>query len=369
MHIGIVGCGQLARMMALSGWRLGFRFSFIADPGETTQGVAELGDIVELTPELNGEALYKALGEPDVITVEREHVDTALLKTLEPFCPVCPNPDAIGISQHRGREKSYMRSKGVPTAPFHVATTTDGLRQAVEELGYPVFVKTCEEGYDGRGQWKLNDDSQFDAMIAELPTQYELIVEGQINFDREVSQIAVRTPDGRCAFYPLTENQHQNGILISSLAPAAEPDSALAQQAEQIAQRLLEEMDYVGILSIEFFVVGEQLLVNEIAPRVHNSGHWTQGAGIASQFENHVRGITNSALGESKPQCHAAMINLLGEKAPEDVINHGNVQLHQYNKSLRPNRKVGHINLWDIDRARLVSKVAQLREAIAEANQ
>ena len=368
MHIGIIGCGQLARMMALAGWRLGFSFSFVADPGETTQGVAELGQIVELTEQLRGEALYKALGEPDAITVEREHVDTELLKTLEPFCPVCPNPEAIGISQHRGREKRYMRSIGIETAPFHVATSTEGLENAVADLGYPVFVKTCEEGYDGRGQWKLDNAEQFASMLAELPEQYELIVEGKVDFDREVSQISARTQDGRCTFYPLTENQHQNGILISSIAPADPGESPLAKKAEQIAELMLSEMDYVGVLSIEFFVVGDQLLVNEIAPRVHNSGHWTQAAGIASQFENHVRSITNSPLGESQPRCHTAMINLLGQKAPENLMDHGNVQLHQYNKSLRPNRKVGHINLWDLDRARLIAKLAQLREAVDQAN-
>jgi len=364
MHIAIVGTGQLARMMALAGWRMGFTFAFLAEPGENPLCVEGLGDVVERTPGLSGEALYKALGEPQVVTVERESVDVDLLKALQPHCSVHPSPEAVGISQHRGREKSYMRSIDIPTAPFRVITSAAELQAAVEELGYPVFVKSCEDGYDGKGQWKLDDKAQLDAVIEELPAEFDFVAEGMVKFDKEVSQIAARTEDGRCVFYPLTENQHSNGILVNSIAPAELSSPAVAEQAQQIAEKLLTTIDYVGVLSIEFFVVGDQLMVNEIAPRVHNSGHWTQAAGICSQFENHMRAISNSELGDTIPATFTGMINLLGEDASSDFLKQGNVEIHLYNKSLRPGRKVGHINVWDIDRTRLVAQLDTIRKTL-----
>lgn len=364
MHIAIVGTGQLARMMALAGWRLGFTFSFLAEPGENPLGVAELGTVVERTPELTGEALYNALGKPVSVTVEREHVDVELLKTLQPFCQVSPSPEAIGISQHRGREKSYMNSIGISTAPFKLANSPQTLQQAVQAIGFPAFVKSCEEGYDGRGQWKLDTEAQLTELLDTLPAEFDFVVEGMVHFDTEVSQIAARNKDGECVFYPLTENQHRNGILISSIAPAELSSPELSQKAEAIAKHMLNEMDYVGVLSIEFFVVGDQLLVNEIAPRVHNSGHWTQAAGICCQFENHLRSITPLTLGDTRPAAYTGMINLLGESVSSELMKQGNVQLHQYNKSLRPGRKVGHINVWHIDRQKLKDQLKTIRQAI-----
>lgn len=364
MQITIVGCGQLARMLALSGWRLGFTFSFLATPGENRQCVEGLGEIIELTPNLEGEALYQALGQPQVVTVEKEHIDTEILKRLQPFCAVYPKPDAIEISQHRGREKSFLNSIGIPTAPFRLTDSRDSLEKAIHALGFPVLVKSCEEGYDGRGQWKIENQTQLDLLLGDEASNRELVVEEIVHFDQEVSLIAARTADGRCALYPVTENQHKHGILVSSIAPAEMSDATLPLQAKQYALRILDQLDYVGILSIEFFVMGDQLLVNELAPRVHNSGHWTQAAGICSQFENHLRSITGLTLGNTTPSTFTGMINLLGSSVDSSILNRGNIELHQYNKSLRPNRKVGHINLWNIDRNKLLTEMDEIERTL-----
>ncbi|WP_096086755.1 5-(carboxyamino)imidazole ribonucleotide synthase [Agaribacterium haliotis] len=360
MHVAIVGCGQLARMLALAGWRVGMRFSFIADPGENSACVDGLGSVVELTPGLRGEALYDALGKPEVVTVEREHVDTALLRSLQPFCQVHPNPDAVAVSQHRGREKNYLSDLGIETAPYRLANDADGLRQAVAELGYPVLLKSCEEGYDGRGQWRIKSADQLEAFLAETELNFDIIVEAFVSFSRELSIIAVRSSSGMCAYYPLTENLHRDGILLRSIAPAQMDDDRLQLQAKNAALKLMESLDYVGVLAIEFFVVDGRLLVNELAPRVHNSGHWTQGAGVCSQFENHLLAITGAKPGHCKPACYAGMVNLLGKDVEVSWLMQGNMQVHAYNKSLRPNRKVGHVNLWHADRQILLQQLEAL---------
>ncbi len=369
MRIAIVGCGQLARMMALAGWPMDFKFSFLADPGENSQCVQGLGEVVERTPDLTGEALFKALGEPSVVTVEREHVDVALLKTLQPFCKVYPEPDAIAICQHRGREKAFLNALGIPTAPFRRADCAASLAQAVAELGFPVFVKTCEQGYDGQGQWVIRDQEQLDALLAKADELPEVVVEGRVEFSREVSLIAARNPQGQCALYPVTENDHLNGILLSSIAPADDLPEALQAQAQQIAETLLQQWGYVGVLAIELFVAGDKLLVNELAPRVHNSGHWTQTAGVCSQFENHLRAITGQGLGETVPVQYAGMVNLLGRLAPEEITGRSNVQLHLYNKALRPGRKVGHLNLSVSSRALLGEQIREIRQRLYDGTE
>jgi len=363
MHVAIVGCGQLARMMALAGWPMGHRFTFLADPGEGTVCVEGLGNIVQLTTELTGETLYTALGKPDVVTVEREHVNVALLDTLESHCLVHPAPEAIKYCQHRGREKTFLNSLGIQTAPFYIANTADELEAGVHALGFPVFVKTCEEGYDGYGQWVLRTDADLNKLLEEADNLPEVVIEGRINFDREVSLIAARNASGECVFYPLTENLHRNGILWSSLAPAEAPE-AMHVKARDIADKVLNALEYVGVIAIEMFQSGDELVVNELAPRVHNSGHWTQGAGICSQFENHLRAICNFGLGITHNSQHAGMVNLLGIEAPKSILSKSNVQHHVYNKSLRPGRKVGHLNLVSDDRIALEAQLEAIRQQL-----
>lgn len=363
MRVAIVGCGQLARMMALAGWPMGHSFTFLAEPGEGTVCVEGLGNIVERTAELAGEALFEALGKPDVVTVEREHVDVALLSTLKPHCAVSPAPEAIKYCQHRGREKTFLNSLGIQTAPFHLANNAEELSAGTKALGYPVFVKTCEEGYDGYGQWVLRSDDDLNELMAKADSLPEVVIEGRIEFDRELSLIAARSASGDCVFYPMTENLHRNGILWSSLAPATAP-TELHAKAKEIADKVLNAMDYVGVIAIEMFQAGDELIVNELAPRVHNSGHWTQGAGISSQFENHIRAICDSGLGITLNNQHAAMVNLLGIEAPKEIISESNVQHHVYNKSLRPGRKVGHLNLVSDDRTALEAQLKRICDSL-----
>ncbi len=360
MHIAIIGCGQLARMMALEGWKMGFRFSFLAEIGEGRTCVEGLGPIVERTESLTGEALYTALGSPDVVTVERESVDVSMLEQLAAFCSINPNPKAIRISQHRGLEKGFVNELGVPTAPYRLASTNQALLEAAEHLGLPVIVKTCGEGYDGKGQWKIESLEQLEALRLGDAENSDYIVEKRIAFEKEISIVVARASTGECAFYPITENAHKNGILISSVAPAEAPSHALAVEAKQIATKMLEAMDYVGVLAIEFFVVDGALMVNEFAPRVHNSGHWTQAGGVCSQFENHVRAISGMPLGCTEPLMPVAMVNVLGREVTQDLIDAGNMQLHAYDKSPKAGRKMGHINLWHQDAKALQTQVENL---------
>ncbi len=364
MHVAIIGCGQLARMMALAGWPMAVKFSFVADPAENTTCVEGLGDIVHYSTDISAQELYEQLGRPDVITVEREHVDCELLDRLLVFCPVHPNPDAIRVAQHRGREKSFLKDSGVSTVDFLVTNSKDALVAGIAQMGLPLLVKTCEEGYDGRGQWMLKTIGDVDRMLNEAPVESDLIIEQLANFDREVSIVITRSSTGETAAYPMAENTHQNGILLTSIAPAVEAGSLLANLASTIATKLIEKLDYVGVLSIEFFVMGNELLVNELAPRVHNSGHWTQAANVASQFENHIRAIIGADVGIVEPTNHIAMVNLLGTKVQQKDLHEPNVQLHDYNKASRPGRKLGHINLWSDDRSALEQQMNRLVEQI-----
>lgn len=364
MHIAIVGCGQLARMMALAGWPMGYRFTFLAGAGENTTCVKGLGDIVDLTDDMTGGALFTALGEPDVVTVEREHVDTALLKTLVPHCAVYPQPEAIEVCQHRGREKTFLNSLGIPTANFRVANSNDALQAAVDEMGTPVLIKSCEEGYDGRGQWLIENPQQLTDLLNSDTVLPEVVVEGFVKFEREVSLVAARSPNGDISCYPLAENHHSGGILLSSVAPAPALTDEMTAQAKEIADAIFNKLNYVGVLAIELFVSDGKLIVNELAPRVHNSGHWTQIAGICTQFENHMRAITSVGLGTTEPTGHSAMVNLLGCDPTPEMVDMSNVQLHKYNKSLRPNRKVGHLNLRHNSLDELQQQVETFKQAL-----
>ncbi len=364
MHVAIIGCGQLARMMALAGWPMGIRFSFLANADENIDCVEGLGAVVRWQNGLEGEKLYQALGCPDLITVEREQVVTSLLVSLQPCCPVYPQPEAIQVCQHRGREKATLAQLGIPIAPYRLADSAETLQVAVEELGYPVFIKSCEEGYDGQNQWRLTNSDQLAALLAERDSWPAMVVEAKVSFDREVSIIAMQSADGSQACYPVTENAHKSGILVRSQAPAPDMTPALEQQAQQIVQRLLNHWGYVGVLTVECFVVGDQLLVNELAPRVHNSGHWTQGAGVCSQFENHLRAICGMGLGNTQPLQNAGMLNLLGVMPPANIAFSGELQLHVYNKHIRPRRKVGHLNLQDQDAIRLRQRLDALEDCV-----
>ena len=352
MRIGIIGCGQLARMLALAGWPLGLKFSFLAEPGDTGDCVRGLGELVPMPDGFEAMAItelaarvYASLEKPDVITVEKESVPVDLLEALKNHCAVYPDPKAVRICQNRGCEKEFIEGVGAAMAPKIVVNTVAELKLAIEQLGFPVIVKTCEDGYDGLNQWKMDTAGDLTEFLESRDSIVESVVEKRVNFSREISLILVRAADGRTASYSATQNWHEGGILRASLAPAQDIDEGLAKQIQDLTERVLGNIDYVGVLAIECFVVDGKLLVNELTPRVHNSGHWTQQGAATSQFENHLRAIAGLPLGSTEVHGFAGMVNLLGVEVTAQTALKPNAFFHTYNKSVRPNRKVGHINI------------------------
>ncbi|WP_444920021.1 5-(carboxyamino)imidazole ribonucleotide synthase [Microbulbifer sp. CnH-101-G] len=340
-HIAIVGCGQLAQMMAQEGKPLGITFSFLAEKGEDAGCVEGLGTVIRLDEAGSGEDLFQALGCPEVITAEREQVDVALLRELQRFCPVYPDPHVFEKAQHRLREKRALTESGLPVAPFMPARGRGELLNALDKLGYPAFIKSCENGYDGKNQWRVKDAAELQEAIKEAQ-DLPCVVEASVDFSCEVSLIGARSVSGEVKTYPLTENLHRQGTLLLSKAPYQ--DEQLLASARAYLQKLMDDWDYVGVLSVECFVTSEGLLVNEIAPRVHNSGHWTLVGADTSQFANHLRAILDMPLGDTECPRPAAMVNMLGVDRAPTGKNEG---VWLYGKTLRPGRKMGHVILVD----------------------
>ncbi len=362
MHIGIIGCGQLARMMALAGWNMGLRFSFLAEGEETTDCVDGLGAVVTRQAGDNARAIYTALGEPDVVTVEREHVDTALLREMKAFCRVYPDPDFVRNCQDRLLEKEMLGGLGIPTAPHRPANTALQVADAVERLGLPVVIKTRGQGYDGKGQWRITNQQALREFCARYQAG-DWLVESHVPFEREVSIIAARSAAGEVVLYPVTENRHEDGILLTSLAPADKLSPDLLEDARDYMRRLLEGQDYVGVLAMECFVTPDAILVNELAPRVHNSGHWTMSGEPTSQFENHLRAILGMRLGAVAITRYQGMVNILGAydlKATLRELSRESA-LFDYNKTDKPGRKLGHINICYDKRDEVVREINRLR--------
>jgi 5-(carboxyamino)imidazole ribonucleotide synthase len=362
MRIGIVGSGQLARMMAFAGRPMGIDFSFVAAEGEDTVCVDGLGKLGLWRGTETVSELYTQLGEPDCITVEKEQLDSNILKAFAPYCEVHPSIKAVEACQHRNREKTLLHKLGIPSARFTFNTPAV---DSVRELGVPVVVKSCEDGYDGKNQWRIKsekDAEEFDA----LGLSGDIITEQWINFDREVSQVSVRSRSGNIKHYPLAENVHDNGILSRSIAPAPEASEELQKQAQTYITKLLEELDYVGVLAMECFVVGDVLMVNELAPRVHNSGHWTQNGAATSQFANHIRALAGMPLGATDSYGVAGMLNLIGCQRPQPEAILDYAALHWYSKSVRPGRKLGHINVWANDYPSLEDRLQKLSDSLSK---
>ena len=342
--IGIIGSGQLAQMMAQAGIPMSVQFSFLAEEGEDTRCVDPLGNVVIRKGNMNAEQIFSALGRPDVITVEKEHVDVVLLRQLAVLCPVHPNPKALEQFKNRRVEKRFLESLNIPIAPFHEVREKTDLEKALDDLTAPVFLKTEEEGYDGYNQYKITESNRSDVLNSiEFPGHW--VAEGFINFDREVSFIAARSRDGDIVYYPAVENLHRNGTLLRSLAPAPNMTDALREKGQSYAQKILETLDYVGVICVECFVWGEELLVNEIAPRVHNSGHWTTKGALTSQFENHVRAVSGLPCGSTETNKVNGMLNLLGVTLSAQQALDAESFLTLYGKTLRAKRKLGHVTV------------------------
>lgn len=360
MRIGIVGAGQLGRMMALAAYPLGIRSAFY-DRVEDAPG-GHVGSIV--TGAFDDHARLREFARGvDVVTFDWENVPVESVRAIEDVAPVFPPPVALERSQDRLVEKTLFRDLGIPTPPFAPVDLRSDLTAAVGRIGLPGVLKTRTMGYDGKGQARLRTAADLDRAWAELGGQ-PLIYEGYVAFTREVSLLGVRGRKGEIAFYPLTENVHERGILAYSRAPFA--SAKLQREAERHVRAILTKFRYVGVLAVEFFVDRGRLVANEMAPRVHNSGHWTIEGAVTSQFENHVRAIAGLPLGSTKAVGHSAMVNFIGRlpKTAKALAESG-LHLHDYGKSeARPGRKLGHatyVGRTAAERERALARVLSLR--------
>lgn len=357
MTIGILGGGQLGYMLALAGYPLGLRFRFLDPSPEAPVG--------RIAPRVTADysdraALEKFAHGLELITYEFENVPVSAARFLEKHVPVHPKPAALEAAQDRLNEKELFQKLAIPTTKFTSVRDAYELTAAVKRFGLPAVLKTRRLGYDGKGQWVLRTEADLAAAKTHLP-RVPLVLENFVNFSREISVIAVRSRSGETAFYPLVENHHRDGILRLSLAPAPRLHSATQAAAEQAAAKVLTALDYAGVLAIEFFDCDGQLLANEMAPRVHNSGHWSIEGAITSQFENHLRAVLGFPLGSTALTGHSAMLNLIGEPPRSaEVLGVTDFHLHLYGKPPRPGRKVGHATLRAASASELASRLARL---------
>lgn len=343
MNVLVLGAGQLARMMALAVKRLNINIrafdvgsNQVVDPLSTNVTFGDLAAGIEYA---------------DVITAEFEHIDHQTLSLCQASGKLFPSSEAIKTGGDRRIEKALMTRCGVSNAPHKIIECKNDFDEALNTLTLPLIFKSALAGYDGKGQWRLKNKSDIEALwqdissyFKEAGTEIAVIAEQMIPFDREVSLVGVRDLTGNTKVYPITENHHTDGVLSVSLA--IESDDALQEQAKGIFDAIANDLNYVGVLAIEFFQVGEQLLVNEIAPRVHNSGHWTQQGAEVSQFENHIRAVCGLPLGSTDFVRPSAMVNILGEdNVSKSILDIAGVNIHWYGKSKRPGRKMGHINI------------------------
>ncbi len=356
-RIGILGAGQLALMLAEAVPVLTKKLAgklpdaphieilCAGSPGDCAEAVAPVLE-TDLT---DAAGVQRFASQVDIVTVESENIDAAVLQNLN----LAPNAHAIGIAQDRLLEKNFFSTCGIETAPFRAVNSVEDLQSAIADVGLPAILKTRRMGYDGKGQVRLAHPEEAAAAWIEVG-EVPCILEGTVPFTAEVSLIAARNASGQIVFYPLTENHHRAGILRVSIAPCSAASTnpcdckALQPVAEAHLRELLIRLDYIGVLAVEFFTLGTEtgkLIANEMAPRVHNSGHWTIEGAETSQFENHLRALLNLPLGPTASQ-PTIMLNCIGTMPPaEDTARYPEVHRHDYGKEPRPGRKVGHLTL------------------------
>ena len=346
-------------MLALAGTALGVEVRSL-DPSPSAPAGAVSTLVVGGLDDLAA-ARATAMGTR-VVTYEWEGVPASTVRTLaEAGFVVHPSIDALAVSQDRLLEKTTFTELGIPVAAFAPVDTEADLVAAARELGTPAILKTRRGGYDGKGQHALDDPAQAPAALAALAAGGPLILERRIAFDRELSILAVRGADGDLRTWPLTANEHRAGILRTSTAPAPGVTPELQRTADAYVGALVEHFDYVGVLALELFQEGGTLLANEMAPRVHNSGHWTIEGAVTSQFENHVRAVLGWPLGDTALRAPSVMRNCIGTLPdPAAVLDVPGVHLHRYGKSLRPGRKVGHVTVTGPDAATTAARVSTL---------
>ena len=341
-NIGILGGGQLGRMLAVAASRLGLK-AHIFEPGANPPA-GQVADQVTTAFYEDEAALRRFAQSVDVITYEFENIPTSALDILEQIRPIHPGRRALAISQDRLSEKEFLTGLGLKVAPYANVTTAAEAEAAAQSIGTPSILKTRRMGYDGKGQIRLKDASDM-AEAWQAMQGAPSVLEGFINFSHEVSVIAARASDGQVACYDPGENVHREGILHSTTVPAS-LSAAQRMDAVLLAGQILNALDYVGVMGVELFVTADGLIVNEIAPRVHNSGHWTQNGCDICQFEQHIRAVAGWPLGDGSRHSDIRMENLVGadmDRVPE--LRKTNVALHLYGKSeVKPGRKMGHVN-------------------------
>jgi 5-(carboxyamino)imidazole ribonucleotide synthase len=367
--VGILGGGQLARMLALSGAPLGLRFLVMDATADACAG--------QFAPMVVGDyrdrdALADFASRIDVATFDFENVPAESAQWLTERVAVFPSPRALATAQDRLAEKTLFRELDIPVAPFAPIASRADLDAALGAIGAPAILKTRRLGYDGKGQFRLKSAGDADAAWAALGAQSTtvgLILEGFIAFERELSMVAMRGRDGEFRAWPLTENWHVDGVLSASLAPA-KVDAAIAEKAFAHARSLADALDYVGVFALELFCRDGELLANELAPRVHNSGHWTIEGAETSQFENHLRAVLGLPLGSTDPVGHACMLNWIGEMPDaEAVLRTSGAHWHDYGKTPRPGRKVGHATLRSDSTQTLAGMLASVGAALGREAQ
>ena len=367
MNVLVLGAGQLARMMALA-----------SKPLNICIRAYDVGSKTVVDP-LNADVSYGDLSAgiefADTITAEFEHIAHDVLAQCEASGKLKPSSQAIKTGGDRRLEKTLLEGAGVTNAKHKIIETKADFDQALNALELPLILKSALAGYDGKGQWRLKDKAQADEIWTDIEAFFQggeqgvkhaVVAEQMVPFDREVSLVGMRDVSGNTKVYPLTENHHTDGILTVSVA--LDIDAELQAQAQAMFDKVANALDYVGVLAIEFFQVGDQLLVNEIAPRVHNSGHWTQQGANTCQFENHIRAVVGLPLGSGELIRPTAMINILGEDSvPDAILTVPSVTLHWYGKGKRAGRKMGHINVSAATNKQLVECLAEVAQMLPEA--
>lgn len=352
--IGVVGGGQLGRMMALAAAKLDIQCIFL-DPNADCCA-AQYGELI--LADYDDQAALKQLAErADVITFEFESVPAEAVEFLSQYKPARPGAQALAVARDRWNEKSLFADLGIPLPKLGLVDSQEDLEKAVASVGLPAVLKTRTLGYDGKGQKVLRSQDDVAGTFSELG-EVPMILEGFVDFDYEVSAVVVRDTQGRCRFYPLALNEHRQGILHQS---SALKDHPLQAKAEAYSQKVLEKLEYVGVMAFEFFVKGDELIANEIAPRVHNSGHWSIEGALCSQFENHVRAICDLPVGSCDAPNYVAMINLIGALPDKSAVCAiAGTSYHDYGKAPKPGRKVGHITIVQGDKASYEAALAQV---------
>ncbi|MFC3122834.1 5-(carboxyamino)imidazole ribonucleotide synthase [Agaribacter flavus] len=363
MKVLVYGAGQLAQMMYLAAAPLGVDVKAVDVSNREI-----LHPVSKQKLELN---LDYALADVDVVTAEFEHVPEELLSIAEESGKLSPNARSILTGADRVREKALLDSCGIPNAEYRIIRRFTELEDVIQSLGERVILKASRDGYDGYGQWRYQSPDDMEGIKTALASldldTVPIVAEKMVNFDREISLVGARTKDGKTACFDIAENLHHKGQLHVSIAPATHLSDALKAKAQEIFTAITNALDYVGVLAVELFQVGDSLLVNEIAPRVHNSGHWTQNGAETCQFEQHIRACLNFPLGAMHTNKVTAMINIIGcTSFSRDLISIPGCHLHWYGKEVREKRKMGHINVTAESYHELSNKLEQLMTYLPE---